>query len=107
MRPSSGCTRSTNRAIRTTLNGSSILLDSLPLCSDSRKRTWTSSPASGAANDQFSRTAANLEKSLVVGRRAVDRRHGAIVQPQIHGELTAMVREVIHRVAQYDVTTLV
>jgi len=48
-----------------------------------------------------------LRESLIVRGRSVDRRHFPIVEPQIHRQLPAMVRQVVDRVAQDHMARLI
>ncbi len=48
-----------------------------------------------------------LRELLIVGGRAVDSWNRAVVQPQIHRQLAAMVREVVERIAQHDMPRLI
>src|SRR5438445_586205 len=47
-----------------------------------------------------------LRELLIVGGRPVNRRDGLIVEPQIDGQLAPMMREMVERIAQHDMTRL-
>jgi hypothetical protein len=48
-----------------------------------------------------------LGESLIVGRRSIDRRYRLIEQAEIHGQLSSMVSQMIHGIAEHDVPRLI
>src|SRR5262245_45590602 len=55
------------------------------------------------ARDLRATTHRGSAEALVVGRRSVDRWHGDVVEPQIHGQLTSMMRKMMNGVLHHHV----
>src|SRR5437867_10110489 len=58
------------------------------------------------ANDPPTDPTRGSRKLLVIGRGPVDRGHRDFVEPEVDGQLTAVMREMHHRVAQNDLARL-